>query len=55
LKLDPKGRLLLRVDVGDQADGKQSDGTSKSTDPAAYWQFEDVSVQISGKLAAPSN
>ena len=55
LKLDPKGRLLLRVDVGDQAEGKQSDGKSNSTDPAAYWQFEDVSVQISGKIAAPSN
>lgn len=55
LKLDAKGRLLLRVDVGSPSDAIKIDGLSNpnSSDPAAYWQFEDVSVQISGTIATP--
>lgn len=55
LKLDAKGRLLLRVDVGSPSDAPRIDGltNANASDPAAYWQFEDVSMQISGTIASP--
>lgn len=60
IQLDSRGRLLLHVNVGRATDDISHDSSadsrpvkSRSTDPAAYWQFEDVSLQISGMIATP--
>lgn len=53
LTLDSRGRFLIRVDVG-VADESNPRSTLASTgidgDPLSYWQFEDVSVQLTAEV-----
>ena len=49
LKLDAKGRLLLRIDAGATLEPLKPSAGVK--DPASYWQFEDVSLQLSGVIS----
>ena len=50
LKLDSRGRILLRMEVGEGAKasdaGVNSPKTSGAMTPATYWQFEDISLQV---------
>jgi hypothetical protein len=59
LKLDSRGRLLLRIDAGRQAADVDANSVVKNAstnrlgvgDPASYWQFEDVSLELSAEGA----
>ncbi len=56
LQLDARGRLLLRVDVGqlrtesEHAEPVPSQPRPGTGDPASYWQFEDVSLQLRAEI-----
>jgi hypothetical protein len=54
LKLDPQGRLLVRIDVGHpSAESGIASPVSSAlnvADPASYWQFEDISLQLSARI-----
>ena len=56
LKLDSRGRFLVRVDVGHPTNHLASpEPTSQPakfgvSDPSSYWQFEDVSLQLSAEI-----
>ena len=56
LQLDARGRLLLRVDVGQLRTGSEHAEPAPSPtkpgagDPASYWQFEDVSLQLRAEI-----
>jgi hypothetical protein len=50
LKLDSRGRILLRMEVGEGSKASDPGVTSPTTSggmtPATYWQFEDISLQV---------
>ena len=50
LKLDSRGRILLRMDIGESARtsdiGVNSPKSPGGMAPATYWQFEDISLQV---------
>ncbi|MBS0202939.1 MAG: hypothetical protein JSS49_08585 [Planctomycetes bacterium] len=52
LKLDSRGRFLIRIDVGipDEPDPATTQLTTGKMDPQSYWQFEDVSAQVTGQI-----
>lgn len=61
LKLDSRGRLLLRIEAGDRPQNSspgQADANPKPkigvADPLSYWQFEDVSLQLTAEVSAPT-
>ncbi|MBS0202671.1 MAG: hypothetical protein JSS49_07200 [Planctomycetes bacterium] len=58
LKLDSRGRIVLRVEVGNAADSPNISLTAPTTVPTSsgvmapvtYWQFEDISLQLSAEV-----
>lgn len=59
LKLDARGRLLLRIDAGQRTAndlaGPLDTGIKPrigAADPLSYWQFEEVSLQLTGEVNA---
>ena len=60
LKLDARGRWLIRVDIGQSTNGSNTAKTleaeslnydpSEASDPTSYWQFEDVSLQLEAEI-----
>ena len=59
LKLDSRGRLLLRIDAGQRPSNDFAgpvDPKNKprlgAADPLSYWQFEDVSLQLTAEVTA---
>lgn len=58
LKLDSRGRLLLRVEVGRRTDSINPNQPAKDekpfrprvAEPVTYWQFEDASMQLSAEI-----
>eukprot|EP00456_Euglypha_rotunda_P089601 TRINITY_DN928_c0_g1_i1.p1 TRINITY_DN928_c0_g1~~TRINITY_DN928_c0_g1_i1.p1 ORF type:complete len:865 (-),score=195.77 TRINITY_DN928_c0_g1_i1:11956-14550(-) len=61
LKLDDRGRLLVRIDIGTRPTGgevltlQNSPPDKKSSDPVTYWQIEEATLQMSAEVpSAPS-
>ncbi len=59
LKLDSRGRLLLRIEAGQRPTNDfagSPDPKAKprigAADPLSYWQFEDVSLQLTAEVTA---